>query len=75
MIEPAGQLPEALASPAWECSNNETPGLLPDHVGLGWDVAGQQLLYSLIFFVLLFLYEHNRFAVDVLIGRSRSVQS
>ncbi len=29
-----------------------------------WDVAGQQLLYSLIFFVLLFLLEHNGFAVD-----------
>ena len=40
-----------------------------------WDVAGQQLLYSLIFFVLLFWYEHNSFAVDALIGRSRSVQS
>ena len=29
-----------------------------------WDVAGQQLLYSLIFFVLLFLLEHNGFSLD-----------
>jgi thiosulfate dehydrogenase [quinone] large subunit len=29
-----------------------------------WDVAGQQLLYSLILFVLLYLYEHNVLAMD-----------
>ena len=29
-----------------------------------WDVAGQQLLYSLVFFALLFLVEHNGLAVD-----------
>jgi thiosulfate dehydrogenase [quinone] large subunit len=29
-----------------------------------WEVAGQQLLYCLIFFVLLFLAEHNALAVD-----------
>jgi len=29
-----------------------------------WDLAGQQLLYSLIFFLLLYLIEHNTFAVD-----------
>jgi thiosulfate dehydrogenase [quinone] large subunit len=29
-----------------------------------WDVAGQQLLYSLAFFVLLFLIEHNGLAID-----------
>jgi thiosulfate dehydrogenase [quinone] large subunit len=29
-----------------------------------WDVAGQQLLYSLVFFVLLFLVEHNSIALD-----------
>ncbi len=29
-----------------------------------WDVAGQQLLYSLVFFVLLFLIEYNTFAFD-----------
>jgi thiosulfate dehydrogenase [quinone] large subunit len=29
-----------------------------------WDVAGQQLLYSLILFVLLYLHEHNVLAVD-----------
>ena len=29
-----------------------------------WDVAAQQLLYSLIFFVLLFLLEHNGYALD-----------
>ena len=34
-----------------------------------WDVAGDQLLYSLVFFVLLFLREWNVLSVDVLIGR------
>lgn len=29
-----------------------------------WDVAGQQLLYALVFFLLLFLLEHNAFALD-----------
>ena len=29
-----------------------------------WDVAGQQLVYSLLFFVLLFLLDHNAFALD-----------
>jgi thiosulfate dehydrogenase (quinone) large subunit len=29
-----------------------------------WDVAGQQLLYSAVFFLLLFLIEHNALAVD-----------
>ena len=40
-----------------------------------WDVAGQQLLYSLIFFVLLFCCEHNSLALDARFRRSRSVQS
>ena len=39
-----------------------------------WDVAGQQLLYSLIFFVLLFLVEYNSVALDSLLARRRSVQ-
>jgi thiosulfate dehydrogenase [quinone] large subunit len=34
-----------------------------------WDVAGQQLVYSLVFFVLLFLVEYNRLAVDSWIRR------
>ena len=29
-----------------------------------WDVAGQQLLYSLVLFVLLFLHEHNDISLD-----------
>jgi thiosulfate dehydrogenase [quinone] large subunit len=29
-----------------------------------WDVAGQQLIYSAIFFVLLYLIEHNALAFD-----------
>ena len=39
-----------------------------------WDVAGQQLLYSLIVFVLLFCVEHNGVALDTLIARRRSIQ-
>lgn len=38
-----------------------------------WDVAGQQLVYGLIFFVLLFLHEHNLYSADARILR-RSVQ-
>lgn len=34
-----------------------------------WDVAGQQLLYSLVFFVLLFLREHNALSLDARLGR------
>jgi thiosulfate dehydrogenase [quinone] large subunit len=29
-----------------------------------WDVAGQQLLYSVVFFLLLYLVEHNALALD-----------
>jgi thiosulfate dehydrogenase (quinone) large subunit len=29
-----------------------------------WDLAGLQLLYSLVFFVLLFLVEYNQFSLD-----------
>jgi thiosulfate dehydrogenase [quinone] large subunit len=29
-----------------------------------WDVASQQLLYSVVFFLLLFLIEHNSLALD-----------
>jgi thiosulfate dehydrogenase [quinone] large subunit len=35
-----------------------------------WDVATQQLLYSLIFFGLLYLREHNAMALDDLRGHS-----
>ena len=34
-----------------------------------WDVAGQQLLYSLVFFVLLFLVEHNALSLDGMLAR------
>ncbi len=34
-----------------------------------WDVAGQQLMYSVIFFGLLFLLEYNRFSLDRLFVR------
>ena len=34
-----------------------------------WDVAGQQLVYNIVFFGLLFLLEYNRFSLDRLIGR------
>jgi thiosulfate dehydrogenase (quinone) large subunit len=37
-----------------------------------WDVAGQQLLYSLVFFVLLFTVEFNGLAVDGLLGRTKT---
>jgi thiosulfate dehydrogenase [quinone] large subunit len=37
-----------------------------------WDVAGEQLLYSLIFFVLLFLIENNSLAFDRLWGRGHA---
>ena len=37
-----------------------------------WDVAGQQLLYSLVFFVLLFLLEWNELSVDTRLGRGGS---
>jgi thiosulfate dehydrogenase (quinone) large subunit len=36
-----------------------------------WDVAGQQLRYSLVFFVLLFLFDHNSLLIDGLWGRGR----
>jgi thiosulfate dehydrogenase [quinone] large subunit len=29
-----------------------------------WDVAGQQLVYSVVFFLLLYLIEHNALALD-----------
>jgi thiosulfate dehydrogenase [quinone] large subunit len=35
-----------------------------------WDVAGQQLLYSLVFFLLLFLLEHNQFSLDTALRRT-----
>ena len=34
-----------------------------------WDIAGQQLLYSLVFFVLLYLFELNGYSVDSVFGR------
>src|ERR1700756_1209198 len=30
-----------------------------------WDIAGQQLLYNVVFFLLLFLIEHNAIAIDM----------
>ena len=36
-----------------------------------WDVAGQQLLYSLVFFVLLFLVEWNALSVDCWLSLGR----
>ena len=39
-----------------------------------WDVAGQQLLYSLVFFVLLYLLELNGYSVDVVFERRRLSQ-
>ena len=35
-----------------------------------WDIAGQQLLYSGVFFLLLFLLEHNRFSLDTVLRRT-----
>jgi thiosulfate dehydrogenase [quinone] large subunit len=35
-----------------------------------WDVAGQQLVYSVVFFLLLFLIELNAFALDSYLRRS-----
>ena len=35
-----------------------------------WDVAGQQLLYSLVFFLLLFHLEHNNLALDTYLHRN-----
>ncbi len=35
-----------------------------------WDVAAQQLLYSLTFFLLLYLREHNALALDDLLRHS-----
>jgi len=37
-----------------------------------WDVAGQQLLYSVVFFVLLFLREWNELSVDGWLSRRRA---
>jgi thiosulfate dehydrogenase [quinone] large subunit len=38
-----------------------------------WDIVGQQLLYSLVFFLLLFLIEHNSLALDSYLSRSNCV--
>ena len=35
-----------------------------------WDVAGQQLVYSVVFFLLLYLIEHNSLALDNRLHRS-----
>jgi thiosulfate dehydrogenase (quinone) large subunit len=37
-----------------------------------WDIAGQQLLYSVVFFVLLYLFELNRYSVDTVLERRRA---
>jgi thiosulfate dehydrogenase [quinone] large subunit len=39
-----------------------------------WAIAGQQLLYSLVFAALLFTLGHDRFAIDSLLARN-SIQS
>jgi thiosulfate dehydrogenase [quinone] large subunit len=38
-----------------------------------WDIAGQQLVYSLVFFLLLFFIEHNAIALDSLLPRHSGV--
>ena len=38
-----------------------------------WDTAGQQLLYSVVFFLLLFLLEYNGLAADCLLQRKKRV--
>jgi thiosulfate dehydrogenase [quinone] large subunit len=35
-----------------------------------WDIASQQLIYSIVFFLLLYLIEHNALAVDNSLHRS-----
>jgi thiosulfate dehydrogenase [quinone] large subunit len=40
-----------------------------------WDVAGQQLLYSLVFFVLLCLIEFNSYSADSFLERRRAAPS
>jgi thiosulfate dehydrogenase [quinone] large subunit len=35
-----------------------------------WDIASQQLLYSVAFFLLLYLIEHNTLAVDIYLRRT-----
>jgi thiosulfate dehydrogenase (quinone) large subunit len=35
-----------------------------------WDLATQQLLYTVVFFVLLFLLEHNHFSLDTALRRT-----
>jgi thiosulfate dehydrogenase [quinone] large subunit len=37
-----------------------------------WDVAGQQLVYSVVFFLLLYLIEHNALALDNYLRSTRS---
>jgi thiosulfate dehydrogenase (quinone) large subunit len=39
-----------------------------------WDVAGQQLVYSVVFFVLLWLIEYNTLSLDARLARPSSVQ-
>ncbi len=40
-----------------------------------WDVAGQQLVYSVVFFLLLFLLEHNGLSLDGMLARRPAFQS
>jgi thiosulfate dehydrogenase [quinone] large subunit len=37
-----------------------------------WDIAGQQLVYSVVSFLLLFLVEHNALAIDGLLPHRRT---
>jgi thiosulfate dehydrogenase [quinone] large subunit len=35
-----------------------------------WELASQQLLYSVVFFLLLFLHEYNQFSLDTVLRRT-----
>lgn len=39
-----------------------------------WDIAGQQLLYSLVFFVLLYHSDLNAYSLDAVLQRGRTSQ-
>jgi thiosulfate dehydrogenase [quinone] large subunit len=38
-----------------------------------WDLASQQLLYSVVFFLLLFLHEYNQFSLDTALHQTRKL--
>ena len=39
-----------------------------------WDIAAQQLLYSVVFFLLLFLMEYNRYSLDTVRNRKTTAK-